>query len=109
MQKARLLDAVHHRASPDALTGLPDPVLFLVRLQAALAAREAHVAVLFCDLDGFKQINDTLGHAVGDELLRQHLRRARRTSEHRQRGDQTGEPVEVAAHGSLPDSTLTRT
>ena len=61
---ARLLDAVHHRASHDALTGLPDRVLFLERLQAALAAREAHVAVLFCDLDGFKQINDTLGHAA---------------------------------------------
>jgi diguanylate cyclase (GGDEF)-like protein len=73
LQKARLLETVSHQASHDALTGLPNRVLFLERLIAAIpaAAEGAHLGVLFCDLDRFKQVNDTLGHAAGDELLRQ--------------------------------------
>ncbi len=60
-------DALH-----DSLTGLPNRALLLDRLTAALARSERQgreIAVLFCDLDGFKQVNDTSGHAAGDAVL----------------------------------------
>ncbi|GAB1392090.1 hypothetical protein MASR1M60_02530 [Rhodocyclaceae bacterium] len=71
-QRKRSEAEIAYRANYDALTGLPNRALLAERLNQALkqARREnTRVAVLFIDLDLFKQVNDTLGHAIGDELL----------------------------------------
>jgi diguanylate cyclase (GGDEF)-like protein len=60
-------------AQHDFLTGLPNRMLLNDRLVQAMASAHRHhkaLAVLFVDVDRFKQINDTLGHAIGDELLK---------------------------------------
>ncbi|WP_406873035.1 EAL domain-containing protein [Aminobacter sp. P9b] len=59
---------LHRLAHQDTLTGLPNRFQFDTRLEEALAAGE-QTAVLLIDLDGFKKVNDTLGHATGDTLL----------------------------------------
>jgi diguanylate cyclase (GGDEF)-like protein len=72
IRNGRLLGEIRHQALHDSLTGLPNRVLVLDRISQTLSrARREHtdVAVLFIDLDGLKDINDTLGHATGDRLL----------------------------------------
>jgi diguanylate cyclase (GGDEF)-like protein/PAS domain S-box-containing protein len=67
-------DRVRHMANHDALTGLPNRRLLHDRLYQAIALAHRHrqkVAVMFIDLDRFKTINDTLGHACGDLLLQE--------------------------------------
>ncbi|NWJ96219.1 MAG: diguanylate cyclase [Chloroflexi bacterium] len=75
IEQRRLNDQLSYQAHHDALTGLPNRILFEDRLQQALAQAQRHtqenVGVLFVDLNRFKQVNDTLGHAVGDSLLQQ--------------------------------------
>jgi diguanylate cyclase (GGDEF)-like protein len=65
--QARLRYAALH----DPLTGLPNRTLFVDRLAAAVDTTDpaARIGVCYPNLDGFKQINDTLGHDVGDQLL----------------------------------------
>lgn len=63
----------HHLAHHDPLTGLPNRLLFQDRFQLALVQakrQQQALAVLFIDIDNFKTINDTLGHAVGDQLIK---------------------------------------
>lgn len=67
-----------HLAHHDALTGLPNRAFFDERLAAAMEKPEAQrPALLFLDLDHFKQVNDTLGHPAGDELIKQFVSRLR--------------------------------
>jgi diguanylate cyclase (GGDEF)-like protein len=65
----QLQEQLHHQAYHDPLTDLPNRSLFMERVESELAKAAGTVAVLFIDVDDFKVVNDTLGHAVGDALL----------------------------------------
>ncbi len=72
LEHCRLQGELNHQAQHDALTGLPNRMLLEDRLQQAIVTARRHgtyVGVCYIDLDRFKQVNDTLGHGVGDQYL----------------------------------------
>ncbi|MGW0706832.1 putative bifunctional diguanylate cyclase/phosphodiesterase [Streptomyces sp. NPDC002643] len=91
-ERVRLQAQLQHNAEHDPLTDLPNRALFTKRVQQALSGRRSsdrgialrNTAVLFIDLDGFKAVNDTIGHQAGDELL---VQAARRLQEAVRQGD----------------------
>jgi diguanylate cyclase (GGDEF)-like protein len=70
-----LKEQLRHQAYHDALTGLPNRLHLLEAVEQELARTGSETAVLYVDLDRFKNINDTWGHSVGDELLTEFARR----------------------------------
>lgn len=84
-ERVRLQAQLQHNAEHDPLTDLPNRALFTKRVQQALSGRrttDRGTAVLFIDLDGFKAVNDTIGHQAGDELLVQAARRLQEAVRH---------------------------
>ncbi|HWP95156.1 MAG TPA: PAS domain S-box protein [Gammaproteobacteria bacterium] len=81
-EQKRIERQLRHNATHDPLTGLPNRSLFIERLEKAMSYSQRkgalNYAVLFLDLDGFKVVNDSLGHAAGDKLLVEIAQRLRR-------------------------------
>ena len=82
IERKRTAARLAHQALHDSLTGLPNRLLLLDRLNVAVGRarrRPTSLALLFLDLDGFKNVNDSLGHDAGDDLLVEVARRLQRT------------------------------
>ena len=105
-ERHRREEHLRHQARHDALTGLANPVELSERL-VALLADQIPLAVVFCDLDRFKEVNDTRGHGVGDTVLRLVAERLRAAV----RGEDVvarvgGDEFVVVAAGIGPDEAL---
>ena len=77
-ERHALEEKLRHQALHDSLTGVANRTLFLDRLAAAVAEPGGRIGICYLDLDGFKSVNDTLGHDIGDELLIAAARRLER-------------------------------
>lgn len=106
-------EQLQHEASHDALTGLPNRSFFMGRLTAALAKThqivDYKVSILFIDLDRFKYVNDSLGHFIGDQMLRgiaERLRECMRPSDIVARLG--GDEFTILVEGKYDDSEVTR-
>lgn len=104
-ESKRTEDQIRKLAYYDALTGLPNRRLFRTQLERAIdcAARDnTYIALLFIDLDNFKQINDSLGHDAGDQLLSQfavRLKQSTRKSDYPARNNDDSFRVEMSRLG----------
>jgi diguanylate cyclase (GGDEF)-like protein len=113
LEQKRMNSRLLHEARHDALTGLPNRVAMQERLGRLLATRrdpDQRVAVLFVDLDGFKEVNDRLGHAAGDQLIRSVARRISgclREDRHRDAGDGREDPARSEALARLGGDEFT--
>ena len=102
-------DGLQHQAFHDPLTGLPNRALFMEQMENAMARarrRGTPMSVLYLDLDGFKDINDTLGHQAGDEILvdvAHYLKKLLRAEDTPARlgGDEFGILLEEDVHGAV--------
>jgi diguanylate cyclase (GGDEF)-like protein len=108
-QRRRVDDRTHHMAFHDELTSLPNRSMLNRRLEQALGRHRvagSQLAVVYMDLDRFKVINDSLGHAVGDELLRQVAERLKTELRHGDMVARTGGDEFIAVienHEDLAD------
>jgi diguanylate cyclase (GGDEF)-like protein len=99
-------EKLQHQAMHDALTGLPNRVLLFERIQLAIdSAERTHkqFALYFIDLDGFKAINDTLGHAAGDGVLKELASRLKNAVRKEDIVARLGGDEFVVMVGNIPD------
>ena len=81
-ERKRLEEKLFHQANYDALTGLPNRAYFYAQLKQAMARHQrkpGSMALMYLDIDEFKNINDTYGHSIGDQVIRMFARRVSST------------------------------